>query len=51
MAHPSIPFTLIFVALYFSGQMIFLTWALKVGSRPNDDNSVQILFCPFLCSS
>ena len=24
--------------------------ALKVGSCPNDDNSVQILFCPFLCS-
>ena len=23
---------------------------LKVGSCPNDDNSVQILFCPFLCS-
>ena len=23
---------------------------LKVGSCPNDDSSVQILFCPFLCS-
>ena len=23
---------------------------LKVGSCPNDDNSVQILFCLFLCS-
>ena len=23
---------------------------LKVGSCPNDDNSVQIFFCPFLCS-
>ena len=23
---------------------------LKVGSCPDDDNSVQILFCPFLCS-
>ena len=24
--------------------------SLKVGSCPNDDNTVQILFCPFLCS-
>ena len=23
---------------------------LKVGSCPNDDNFVQIYFCPFLCS-
>ena len=23
---------------------------LKVGSCPNEDNSVQILFCPSLCS-
>ena len=23
---------------------------LKVGSCPNNDNFVQILFCPFLCS-
>ena len=26
------------------------TVALKVGSCPSDDNSVKILFCPFLCS-
>ena len=25
-------------------------YILKVGSCPNDDNFVQILFCPFLCS-
>ena len=24
--------------------------SLKVGSCPNDDNFVQICFCPFLCS-
>ena len=28
----------------------FFPLSLKVGSCPNDDNSVQILFCPFLCS-
>ena len=26
------------------------TFSLKVGSCPNDDSFVQILFCPFLCS-
>ena len=24
--------------------------ALKVGSCPNDENSVQFFICPFLCS-
>ena len=28
----------------------FLFDTLKVGSCPNDENFVQIIFCPFLCS-
>ena len=30
-------------------QIIFYT-CVKVGSCPNDDNFVQIFFCPFVCS-
>ena len=37
-------------ALPFSFLSPFSLFYLKVGSCPNDDNSVQILFCPFLCS-
>ena len=29
---------------------ITATYSLKVSSCPNDDNSVEILFCLFLCS-
>ena len=29
----------------------YMNTLLKVGSCPNDDNSVQFFICPFLCSS
>ena len=35
---------------YIILSIIYFTSNLKVGSCPNDDNSVQILFGPFLCS-
>ena len=43
-----------FILLILSWKAHQLTFtckrSLNVGSCPNDDNSVQILFCPLLCS-